>query len=82
VGLDAFQNVPEPDWGNYPRGEEPVNLRDMDFSLVDGSKAIDAGEVIPGITHDDYAGDAPDLGAIEHGMAKPHYGPRTQSIER
>lgn len=37
-----------------------------DFSLQPDSSAIDAGVVIPGITKD-FAGDAPDIGAYEHG---------------
>ena len=37
-----------------------------DFSLQPDSSAIDAGMVVPGIT-EDFAGDAPDIGAYEHG---------------
>ena len=37
-----------------------------DFSLREGSPAIDRGEVIAGIT-DDYRGEAPDVGACEYG---------------
>ena len=38
----------------------------LEFTLQPGSPAIDAGVIIPGIT-DDFAGDAPDLGAYEKG---------------
>ncbi|MBK1880064.1 carbohydrate-binding domain-containing protein [Pelagicoccus mobilis] len=36
------------------------------FTLLEGSTAIDSGRIIEGIT-DGYAGDAPDIGAIEQG---------------
>ncbi|MEO5976181.1 MAG: hypothetical protein ABIS36_20375 [Chryseolinea sp.] len=48
-----------------------------DFSLRPGSKAIDAGCVLPTIT-DNYNGKAPDLGALETGKPLPEYGPRKQ----
>jgi hypothetical protein len=48
----------------------------MDFRLRPGSRAVDAGTPLPGIT-DGFAGRAPDLGAIELGRPMPHYGPRT-----
>ncbi len=79
VGFDAFKNVPQPeDWLYFPSDDSgPVDVRKLDFSLVEGSAAIDAGQVIPGF---DYIGDAPDLGALETGKPVPHYGPRTQKI--
>ena len=33
------------------------------------------GVVLPGVT-DGFTGKAPDLGALEFGVAAPHYGPR------
>ena len=66
---ELFVDVPEPD------GETRYRLPGLDFRLKDGSKAIDAGKVIPNINAD-YNGDAPDLGPIEHGEPMPHYGPR------
>ena len=48
---------------------------DFDFRLKPGSKAIDAGDVIPNIT-DGFTGKAPDLGVYESGVEIPHYGPR------
>ena len=44
-----------------------------DFTLKEGSPAINYGTVIPGIT-DDYAGDAPDAGACEYGAETWHAG--------
>lgn len=37
-----------------------------DYTLKDGSAAIDAGCIVEGIT-EEYSGDAPDCGAFEHG---------------
>jgi hypothetical protein len=48
----------------------------LDLRLRPGSAAIDAGEVVPGIS-DHFAGKAPDLGAYEAGDPLPHYGPRS-----
>ena len=43
-----------------------ANRFDGDFTLLPSSPNIDRGAVIPGI-NDDYAGDAPDIGAFEYG---------------
>lgn len=48
---------------------------DLNFRLKNGSKAIDAGVRLPTV-NDDFAGRAPDLGALEHGRPDPTYGPR------
>jgi hypothetical protein len=48
---------------------------DLDFRLKAGSAAVDRGVVLPNVT-DGFAGQAPDLGALEAGQAPPHYGPR------
>lgn len=72
LDYDVFENVvkPDPDKNNH------VYQRDgYDFRLKNGSKAIDAGCLLPNIT-DGYTGDAPDLGALEYGQPLPHYGPR------
>lgn len=54
-----------------PRQEhQPLDLR-----LKPGSTAIDAGVTLQGI-NDSFAGQAPDLGAYEAGVALPAYGPR------
>lgn len=46
-----------------------------DLRLKDGSRAIDAGAVLPTV-NDGFAGTAPDLGAYEKDQPLPHYGPR------
>jgi hypothetical protein len=47
----------------------------LDFRLRPDSPAVDHGTFIPNVT-DNYAGTAPDLGAIELGSSTPFYGPR------
>lgn len=66
---ELFVSVPEPTKGQRYR------LEDVDFRLKDGVVAIDAGTVVPNVS-EEYNGQAPDLGAIEHGEDMPHYGPR------
>ncbi len=68
---ELFVNVPEP-----ARGER-YRLEGLDFRLVDGAAAIDAGMPLPNV-NDGHNGKAPDLGAIEHGEPMPHYGPRAE----
>ena len=48
---------------------------DLNFTLKPSSKAVDAGVVIPTV-NEDFAGRAPDLGALETGKPVPQYGPR------
>jgi hypothetical protein len=45
------------------------------LTLKPGSNAVDAGAAIPGLV-DDFAGKAPDLGALESDKPLPLYGPR------
>jgi hypothetical protein len=47
------------------------------LTLHASSNAIDAGVRLPNI-NDDYGGEAPDLGVLEHGQNLPHYGVRWQ----
>ncbi|MFN0171610.1 MAG: hypothetical protein ACKV22_34775 [Bryobacteraceae bacterium] len=51
------------------------HVMDLNFRLKPNSKAVDAGVPIPTI-NEDFAGSAPDLGALELGKPEPHYGPR------
>jgi len=68
----VFMSVPLPD----PSRKGHIYQRDgYDFRLKPGSRAIDAGCVLPTIT-DNYTGKAPDLGALETGRPVPDYGPR------
>jgi hypothetical protein len=74
VELDntTFVHVPMPD----PKRRGHIYQRDgYDFKLRPSGKAVDAGVVLPNVT-DNYAGKAPDLGALELGQPLPHYGPR------
>jgi len=72
LDINIFEQVTLPDSKN--KGEiYPV--KGYDFRLKAGSKAIDAGCVLPNIT-DGFMGKAPDLGAIEYGKEGVLYGPR------
>jgi hypothetical protein len=62
-----------------PDKADPQHLyepEDFDFRLKPGSRAVDAGAVLPSIT-DDFTGRAPDLGAYELDRPLPHYGVRS-----
>jgi hypothetical protein len=59
-----------------PDGMVPASAASLD--LADGSNAIDAGHVLPGIG-DAFTGAGPDLGARERGCGSPTYGPRDPS---
>jgi hypothetical protein len=50
-------------------------LRPLDASLAPGSRAIDRGARLPGVTNG-FAGRAPDLGALERGRRAPRFGIR------
>ncbi|MDI9613627.1 MAG: hypothetical protein QM330_11380 [Acidobacteriota bacterium] len=72
LDYDIFENVPA------LTTEDPGRLhdaRDLDFRLRAGSKAVDAGIILPNV-NDGYHGRLPDLGAYERGAPVPHYGPR------
>jgi PA14 domain/Right handed beta helix region len=53
---------------NLPSEKNPrfANPLENEYGLGDGSPAIDAGQVIPGVT-DGFTGNAPDIGALERG---------------
>lgn len=72
VDFDIFQDLKPPD----PAGRHAVyHAVDLNFRLKPGSKAVDAGVVIPTV-NEDFAGRGPDLGAIEVGKPERKYGPR------
>lgn len=71
VDFDTFVNVQPPG----PDARTLYQPQDFDFSLTDGSVAVDAGILLPGI-NDVMTGSAPDLGAYERNLPAPHYGPR------
>lgn len=79
VDYDDFVNVPQLDAKDLATVQRVHDARALDFSLKEGSVAVDAGIAIPNIT-DGFDGDAPDLGALEFGKPMPVYGPRTQGI--
>jgi hypothetical protein len=76
LDYSVFANVPMLDAQDYNTVQNLYDANDLDFSLVNGAVAIDAGMVLPTVT-DGFSGGAPDLGALERGGEMPHYGPRT-----
>jgi hypothetical protein len=77
LDYDVFVNVPKLDAKDLLRVQKLYKASDADFRLKPGSAAVDRGIVIPNVT-DGFAGQAPDLGALEVGQAPPIYGPRPQ----
>ena len=75
LDYQVFSKVPRLDATDVANLQKLYDAADLDFSLVSGAAAIDAGMVLPTIT-DGFNGAAPDLGALERGSAAPHYGPR------
>lgn len=71
VDYDIFENLSPPDPANR---YAVYHSMDLNFRLKPGSKAVDAGVILPTV-NDGFAGKAPDLGAIELGQKEPHYGP-------
>lgn len=72
VDFDIFEKMTPPD----ARLRHAVyHSMDLNFQLKAGSKAVDAGVRIPTV-NEDFAGKAPDLGALEVGKPVPKYGPR------
>jgi hypothetical protein len=72
LDFDVFQRLAPPD----PSKRHAIyHAMDLDFRLRAGSKAVDAGVAIPTV-NEDFAGRAPDLGALESGKPAIEYGPR------
>ena len=72
LDFDVFEELAPPDPADRHRVYHAV---DLNFRLRPGSKAVDAGQILPTI-NDGYAGEAPDLGALEVGQPEPKYGAR------
>jgi hypothetical protein len=72
VDFDIFERMTPPD---RTKRHSVYHAMDLDFRLKPGSKAVDAGVVIPTV-NEGFAGKAPDLGALEAGKPAPKYGPR------
>jgi hypothetical protein len=75
VDYDVFVNVPRLDAKDLKSVQRLYKADDFDFGLKAGSTAVDRGVVLNNVT-DGFTGSAPDLGALEVGLPKPHYGPR------
>lgn len=82
VDYDIFEGLrpPNPPPSAAALGK-PYEAADLNFTLKAGSKAVDAGTVIPNV-NDGFAGRAPDLGALEVGQPAPVYGPRGRTGNR
>ena len=72
VDYDIFENLRGPDGRQRHAVYHAV---DLNFRLKADAKVVDAGVRLPTV-NDDFAGKAPDLGALEVGRPEPHYGPR------
>lgn len=72
VDFNDFERLVPPDPSNR---HAVYHAMDLDFRLKPGSKAVDAGVVLPTV-NDGFKGRAPDLGALEVGAPEPVYGPR------
>lgn len=73
VDFDIFEGKMVP--ADPSKRHAVYHAMDLDFRLRPKSKAVDAGVVIPTV-NEDFAGRAPDLGALEVGKPLPHWGPR------
>ena len=81
LDYDTFVNVPRLDAKDLKTVQKLYRAEDVDFRLNPASAAVDRGTVLPNVT-DGFAGQAPDLGALELGQAPPHYGPRPRQSQR
>ena len=75
VDYDIFMNVPKLDAQDRSTVQKVYKAESFDFRLKPGSAAVDRGTVLRNVT-EGFAGQAPDLGALEAGQPAPHYGPR------
>jgi hypothetical protein len=75
VDYSVFENVPILDARDDATIQKLYDADDLDFRLKPRSAAVDRGTVLPNVTNG-FMGRAPDLGALEVGVAPPHYGPR------
>jgi len=75
VDYDVFINVPRLDRSGLQKVQMVYTAEGLDFGVRPRSAAVDRGTVLPNVT-DGFAGQAPDLGALEFGQPAPHYGPR------
>ena len=72
VDFDIFENLQPPD---PAKRFDVYHAMDINLKLKPGSRAVDAGIVIPTV-NENFVGKAPDLGAHEVGAPPLQYGPR------
>jgi hypothetical protein len=72
LDFDIFERMSPPDANNR---HAVYHAMDLNFTLKQGSKAVDAGVLIPTV-NEGFAGKAPDLGALELGKPPLRYGPK------
>ena len=72
VDYDIFENLQPP---TATDRHKVYHAMDLNFKLKPNAKAVDAGQLIPTV-NDNFAGKAPDLGALESGRPKTKWGPR------
>ncbi len=77
VDYDVFMHVQKLDARDLEKVQMVYKPEAFDFRLTPGSAAIDRGMILSNVT-DGFAGQAPDLGALESGQVPPHYGPRPE----
>ena len=75
VDYSVFENVPRLDAQDVTGIQNLYDADDLDFRLVPGSAAVDRGVLLPNV-NEGFMGREPDIGALEVGVAVPHYGPR------
>ena len=82
TGLEAHSRIVDVNIFKHmvlPNSGEPHQVylpESVDFRLLRGSSAVDAGVPLPNI-NDYFEGPAPDLGALENGARDRIYGPRS-----
>jgi hypothetical protein len=70
-------HVPNLDARDLKKVQMVYKAEDFDFRLKLNSAAVDHGVILSNVT-DGFAGQAPDLGALESGRVPPNYGPRQE----
>ena len=78
LDYDVFEHLEAPSFTNPYQVYHAI---DLDFKLRPDGKAVDAGLRINNV-NDDFAGAAPDLGALESGKPEPVYGPRGPALNK
>ena len=71
VDFDIFEKLAPPGLSRHG----VYHSMDLNFKLKPNGKAVDAGVIIPTV-NDNFAGKAPDLGALESGKRETKWGPR------